>query len=219
MELDLRQKNLFRVIAEEFIRTAKPVGSEVLAKKHGVHVSPATIRNELHELEEKGFLTHPHTSAGRVLTEKGYRYYLENFFKETDLKEEEKKAFRRERSSPKQVAKFLADFSVSAVMVGFSKDDFYYTGLTHLFSQPEFSQMNLILNIASVVDHLDQVMETLYRTLGEPAILLGKENPFSHICGMVGARCGEQIIAMVGPIRMDYPRNMARIKFLKQLYE
>ncbi|HEV8373371.1 MAG TPA: heat-inducible transcriptional repressor HrcA [Actinomycetota bacterium] len=77
MNLDERKARLLRVVVHEFIHTAEPVGSKTLTDRYSLGVSPATIRNELAVLEEQGYLSHPHTSAGRVPTDRGYRFYVD----------------------------------------------------------------------------------------------------------------------------------------------
>ena len=83
-DLTDRQEKILTFVVKEYIETAIPVGSETL-RRRGLSVSSATIRNELAELEEEGYLTHPHTSAGRVPTERGYRYFVESLMEEFEL--------------------------------------------------------------------------------------------------------------------------------------
>src|SRR5919197_6236761 len=78
MSLDDREAQLLRAVVHDFIQQAKPVGSKTLAARYALGLSAATIRNELSALEEQGFLSHPHTSAGRVPTDLGYRYYVDS---------------------------------------------------------------------------------------------------------------------------------------------
>src|SRR5512132_4108615 len=78
MNLDERKARLLRAGGHDFIRTAEPVGSKALNERYALGVSPATIRNELAVLEQQGYLTHPHTSAGRVPTDRGYRFYVDS---------------------------------------------------------------------------------------------------------------------------------------------
>jgi len=77
MELSERQQAILRRVVEEFVGTGEPVGSKTLVERSDLRVSPSTVRAELAELESRGLLTHPHTSAGRVPTERGYRYYAD----------------------------------------------------------------------------------------------------------------------------------------------
>ena len=91
MDLSERKLRILQAIVGDFIRSAEPVGSRTLSKKYDMGISPATIRNEMSDLEEMGFLTHPHTSAGRVPSDKAYRLYVNNLMKRYELPEDEKK--------------------------------------------------------------------------------------------------------------------------------
>jgi heat-inducible transcriptional repressor len=84
-----RQREILRAVIREFIATAQPVASGALVRLYALPVSSATVRNELAELEELGLLTHPHTSAGRVPTDLGYRYFIESLMTDTALQPEE----------------------------------------------------------------------------------------------------------------------------------
>jgi heat-inducible transcriptional repressor len=76
-ELTPRERRVLEAVIQTYVQTAEPAGSRMLARRHGLGVSPATIRNTMSDLEEKGFLSHPHTSAGRVPTDKAYRAYVD----------------------------------------------------------------------------------------------------------------------------------------------
>ena len=92
MDLSERQLKILQAIISDYVYTAEPVGSRSLSKSHDLGVSPATIRNEMADLEEMGYLTHPHTSAGRVPSEKAYRLYVNQMMDKKDLNEDMKKA-------------------------------------------------------------------------------------------------------------------------------
>jgi heat-inducible transcriptional repressor len=77
LELDERKSRVLRAVIQDFIQTALPVGSKTLVERYTLNISPATVRNELAALEEQGYLSHPHTSAGRVPTDLGYRWYVD----------------------------------------------------------------------------------------------------------------------------------------------
>lgn len=96
MELSERKLRILQAIISDFIKTAEPVGSRTLSKKYDLGISPATIRNEMSDLEELGFLTHPHTSAGRVPSERAYRLYVNNMMQKHELTEAEKNAIAKE---------------------------------------------------------------------------------------------------------------------------
>ena len=76
--LEDRKAKILKAVVEEYIQTAQPVGSGHIADAPGIGVSPATVRNELVQLEKQGYLHQPHTSAGRVPTDKGYRYFVDS---------------------------------------------------------------------------------------------------------------------------------------------
>ena len=84
-DLKEREKSILRYVIHQFILTANPVGSRNLSKKFGIGFSPATVRNIMSDLEESGFLGHPHTSAGRIPTDLGYRYYVNSLMDSPQL--------------------------------------------------------------------------------------------------------------------------------------
>lgn len=91
MTLDARKKNVLLAIIQDYISTAEPVGSRTIARKYKLGVSPATIRNEMADLEEMGYIEQPHTSAGRVPSDSGYRYYVDHLMQRKELSSEEEK--------------------------------------------------------------------------------------------------------------------------------
>lgn len=94
MELSERQLKILQAVINDYVQNAEPVGSRALSKKYSLGVSPATIRNEMADLEEMGYLTHPHTSAGRIPSDKGYRLYVNNMMQRKTLSPKEKRAIR-----------------------------------------------------------------------------------------------------------------------------
>ena len=90
MDLSERKLKILQAIIADFIRTAEPVGSRTISKNYDFGISPATIRNEMSDLEDLGYLSHPHTSSGRVPSEKAYRLYVNELMKKRELSKEEK---------------------------------------------------------------------------------------------------------------------------------
>jgi len=90
-----RQKLILRAVVDDYVMTAEPVGSRTVSKREGVGFSAATIRNEMADLEEMGYLEQPHTSAGRIPSHKGYRYYVDHLMEPARLSRMEMMAFRR----------------------------------------------------------------------------------------------------------------------------
>jgi len=221
----LRQKELFKNIVEEYIKTAQPVGSKLIVERFNLDISPATVRNNMRELEEDGLIFSPHTSAGRIPTEKGYKYFIENYINFSDeFKEEEIKEIEKLRNLEikgidkiKNLAKILAEKSGLGVFVGFAKNNVYYTGLSNIFSQPEFQDLNLIQNISEVIDHLDEVMGKIYDQTSETQIKIGSDNLFSSDCSAVVTKFKNILIGIIGPMRMDYQYNIKLINFVKNI--
>src|SRR3954454_18642666 len=83
-DLTDRQQRILRLVVEKYVTTGEPVGSKALVERAGMDVSPSTVRNEFAALESLGLLTHPHTSAGRLPTERGYRYYADQLLKQAE---------------------------------------------------------------------------------------------------------------------------------------
>lgn len=94
--MDARKQKVLLAIVHDYIATAEPVGSRTVAKKYKLGVSPATIRNEMADLEEQGFIEQPHTSAGRIPSERGYRYYVDFLMRKQELSKEEEELIRQE---------------------------------------------------------------------------------------------------------------------------
>ena len=99
MELSERKLRILQAIVSDFIYSAEPVGSRTLSRKYDMGISPATIRNEMSDLEDMGYLTHPHTSAGRVPSDRAYRLYVNELMRRYELPEEEKQIISRKLHS------------------------------------------------------------------------------------------------------------------------
>lgn len=226
-----REKSLLKAIVIEYIKDPHPVGSNAIVEKYLKDISSATIRNEMASLERLGYIEQPYTSAGRIPTTKAYEYYVENFLQERVLDRAEQHKLQRLFASNKgeygtmmrEMAKVMAELSGAAVIVGFSARDTYYTGLSNLFSQPEFAELDLVQNFSRIVDHLDEVLEGLFPQISDRVqILIGKHNPFGEECGALVTRCGSQraarsLFGILGPIRMPYDRNRAILEYTRTL--
>jgi len=224
MDLDKRKEELFNLVVENYIENAEPVGSKFLVSEEGLKFSEATVRNELRTLEEEGFLTHPHTSAGRIPTEKGYRYYIDHLdfdkgkiskrdsgFLENALSKENDYELAR-----KNLAKALVELSNETIIIAFSLEKVYYTGLSNLFNKPEFQELGLAGNVSQVFDHCEECLESFFdKANDEPKYFIGDEHPFGSMLSVLSARFGknrDSLIAMLGPKRMDYKHNFGLIK-------
>ena len=111
--LNERKKKILQIIIEDYISSAEPVGSRTIARKYDLGLSPATIRNEMADLEDMGYILQPHTSAGRIPSDTGYRFYVDQLMTERDSEHEEKQALIQRVDKMevllKQVANALAN--------------------------------------------------------------------------------------------------------------
>lgn len=110
MEMDSRKQKILEAVVLDYIETAEPVGSRTISKKYNLGVSSATIRNEMADLEEMGLIEQPHTSAGRVPSDAGYRYYVDYLMAQSDIQEEARQMISRAiRDKRQQVGDVLRD--------------------------------------------------------------------------------------------------------------
>ncbi len=174
-------------------------------------------------LEELGLLTHPHTSAGRVPTGQGYRYYVDHLMKKGDTSDEHRDALNVAsdmhdiRMQVKGVAKRLAEIARNAVIVAFSADSVYYTGISYLFRQPEFKDQVRTINVSSIFDHCDEHIDTVYEKIDKKGatVMIGSENPFGNACSLVGVRTKDDtLVTILGPMRMDYQNNVSMLEHI-----
>jgi heat-inducible transcriptional repressor len=142
-----RQRKILGAVIKEYTDSAEPVGSKVLVEKYHIKASSATIRNDMADLEAVGFLFQPHTSAGRIPTDKGYRYFVEEIMEDKVLSFSEQKKLQTEflklkaqqSRMSRTMAKVLSNFSGSLAITGTEKE-VYDFGIRELLSNPEFSE-------------------------------------------------------------------------------
>ncbi|MFC1598908.1 hypothetical protein ACFL2U_02810 [Patescibacteria group bacterium] len=220
-----RQKSLLNLIISEHIKTAAPVGSKLLSS--GQKVSSATIRNEMSDLEKQGYIYQPHTSAGRVPTEKGYQFYVDNFIEKREIRPNWRQSFNQVLKAKldkdillKNLAKNVVELADETVIVAFDKNNVYYTGLTNLFKKPEFGEQSLICNMSQIIDHLDEAVNKVFDKINKVEVLIGAKNPFGDDCSSVLGKYHLKnkqsgLFIILGPKRMDYNNNLALVKYIK----
>lgn len=159
-DLTQRQIEILKALIEEYIETASAVGSETLEKKHNLSASPATIRNEMVRLTELGYLKKLHTSAGRVSTPKGMKFYVKQLMKEKELSVAEEVALKEKiwdyrDTSPrffKELVKTLAEKTHTLAVVSTQDGDLYASGFANILDMPEFYDIDLTKSLLSIVD-------------------------------------------------------------------
>ncbi len=140
-ELSERSQNILEAIVEDYIVSAEPVGSRAITRRHSFNLSPASVRNVMADLEEMGFLCSPHTSAGRIPTEKGFQYYIDSLLQIRDLSPREKQELQKNyRFNGMKMEEIMPE--VGRVLSGLSK----YAGLVMApkFTSTVFRQMEFL---------------------------------------------------------------------------
>lgn len=230
--LDSRKEAILEAIVREYIKTNIPVGSLVLASEYGFPYSTATIRAEMAELERTGYLNHPHTSAGRVPTEKGYRYFVDMEKKERALLVREEDAAKKRLDAMQgryerrleAASEILSELTHNMGFAGLSGELFSH-GLSNLFSQPEFANPTKILKTAELIDNLTDFFMELPDEVGT-RVFIGSESPIGKSAGCsiilseFSSPYGERgYIGVLGPMRMSYDRGLAAIEKIKETLE
>lgn len=233
--MNVRQKKILESIIEEYTRTAVPIGSKVLVGKYGVDASSATVRSEMVSLENDGYLYQPHISAGRIPTDKGYRYFVEKLMKDKDLTKREQNKMQEELLKLKvkntrmtrTTAKLLSGLSGNLAVSGsLDNNEFADFGMKELFEEPEFQELDEVCRLVETLDYVDEMFDKIIGEIkdGETKIFIGKENPvkkFSN-CSMIVSpyklKSGEKgILALIGPKRMKYARNKSLLEYVKRI--
>lgn len=228
-----RHKKILAAVIEEYTSAAVPVGSKVIAEKYFPELSSATIRNDMAELEKGKYLYQPHTSAGRIPTDKGYRFFVEQIMPDQKLTPAEQKKMQAEllklkaqnQRLSRTTAKLLSSFAGSLAISGLKKD-FSDFGMSELLAMPEFHEIDEFCRVAEALDYLDENIDTILAEVkvGETKIFIGQENPIKAIsnCSMVvspyKSKDGETgLLAIIGPKRMKYARNKSLLDYVKKL--
>lgn len=233
--LSQRQTRLLKIIIDEYIATAEPVGSVALESKYNIGVSPATIRNEMALLTAKGFLKQPHTSAGRIPTPKAMKFYINQLMEEKTLSvTDEVNAKEEVWDSRDNTEKLLRDatqalshqthyLAISTLDDGIA----YAHGHSNLFDSPEFSTQ-VCRRLFELLEEERQIRELFFgRFTGNTPIevLFGEELgwEFFEPIGMVATRfkIGEHegAIGVVGPFRLNYPRVIPTVRYFGNLIQ
>ena len=220
-----RQKKLLFAIVEQYAEVASPVGSSLLAK--AFDVSSATIRAEMALLEDAGYISHPHTSAGRVPTDKGYRYYVNHVAEDESVSLPEKRAEKalstraREGGLPERTIRNAVDTLVDLTHnLGMATigDQLYMSGLGNLFGQPEFMHPGQVQEVARLLDNLEPWLREA--APNQPlSVYIGRENPIGRAagCSLIISKfrspfSDSSYIGVLGPTRQSYRDVMSLVR-------
>lgn len=241
INLRARKDEILRVTVEQYITTVTPVSSARVAETCSLDLSSATIRGILAELEGEGYLTHPHTSAGRVPTQSGYRYYVDHFISEIQLLEKEKDRIKAEYDRKTleleallgKTSRVLSDMThyTSIVSVDGWENRFFCGGTSFIVGYSDYHDLNkditAIKNILAALDEKEKLLEVINRRLANKIdILIGREIDCSDIdnCSLVVSKFASRRgpsgrLAVLGPTRMDYNRVVSALDYFSHLME
>jgi heat-inducible transcriptional repressor len=220
-----RQKQILSAIIEQYAEVASPVGSKLLAKIF--NVSSATIRAEMSELERAGFIAQPHTSAGRIPTDKGYRLYVNDIANNDQVAVPERRAEKalsmrvHGAGRPEQTIKNAVDTLVQLTHnLGMATigGQLYMSGLSNLFGQPEFIQAGQVRQVAVLLDNLEPWLREA--APNQPlSVYIGRENPIGRAagCTLIISRfrspfSDRSYIGTLGPTRQSYKEVMTLVR-------
>ncbi len=218
MTLSNRQREILKSAVFQYIQTAQPVSSQLLEEHSSLDVSPATIRSELQALGEMGFLLQPHISSGRVPTDRGYRFFVDEIYEEEklDLLSEIEDSF----DFLKTITRELARASSHLVMAHIPTHRFLFKeGWEGVLSEPEFQNRESLASFTKFLGDVEEHVKDL-QVAGSIDIYIGGENPYSKI-GDFSVLISKLpvretgFVALIGPKRMPYKRN---IKLLQKIF-
>ncbi len=230
--MDIRKQKILAAIVKEYSDTANPVGSKELVAKYNFKESSATIRNEMADLEDEGYIYQPHKSAGRVPTDKGYRFFVNELMRRFELSEKERRLLKTELHKLKEqheqlghsISGLLAQVSGSAAFALLPNSS-SATGLSHIIGEPEFADAKTMKQVASLLENIDQHANKLIKTSEVSAeAIIGGESPvpvpkdLSLVVSNVKLKDGKQgVIGIIGPKRMSYAKNLSILNYLSKL--
>jgi transcriptional regulator of heat shock response len=226
-----RRLEILRAIVDEYVATQEPVGSKAIADRHGLGISPATIRNEMAVLEEEGLIAQPHTSAGRIPTDLGYRVFVDKLATVKPLSSAERRAietFLDEANNLEQLmkrsAKLLADLTKQVAVIthpmigeGLGSEKMTISGTANLARSGE----DLGTSLSPILEALEEQV-VLLRLLGDAnenvRVRIGGEQSETNLrqTSLVTVGYGADnspigALGILGPTRMDYAGSMAAV--------
>lgn len=237
--MDNRKLSILKAIIETFIKAGGPVGSQALLEEFEFPVSPATIRNDMMLLEKAGLIFQPHTSAGRIPTEKGLRFFVDEMMEKSHVRLPQSYISQLTQVQHMQ-AKISGQKAESAIYtavgilskisdeVSFATlpwlGETYYLGLANALRKPEFADSARFSTVVEVLEDQDNFLELLNRLniSGDVTVLIGKENIVEAIqgCSLLATSyyLSEEFqgtIGILGTLRMNYPRNIAALTAIR----
>lgn len=232
INLNDRQIQILKAVIEEYMETAMPVGSETLDKKYNLGVSPATIRNEMVKLVQKGFLKQLHTSGGRNPTPKALKFYIENIVKPKELSVAEEVAvkqkvwdYRHELNKLlKESTAILSERTKALSLITTEEGDLYYAGTAYILQMPEFYNIDLTRRLFFLLEEFDYWNKLFYEDFpNDFRVMVGNEmGEHMEPCSLVCAKFkipghGRGTISVIGSNRLNYGYVIPVVKYIGNL--
>ncbi len=230
MVIDIKRQDLIlNKIIQEYVDFAIPVSSKRLEEKYNFGLSPATIRNEMQRLTGLGFLFQPHTSAGRIPTDKAYRFLVDKILLRQELLEKKQDLGIKDLSGDplrfvQSITRALAATSSSlAVSYLFDERFLWKEGWEELLQAPEFRKTSRVSDFVKFLKSFERDIEKV-KPDSNIRVYIGRETPFpkSAEFSLIISKCcfpdkEEGVISILGPKRMAYDKNIALINSLKEI--
>ena len=228
-EISQRQAKILAAIVKEYSNAPEPIGSEEINQKYRLGVSSATIRNEMMALERMGYIEQPHTSAGRVPTDLGYRYFVNELMKRFELSLKEQSLLRgqllrlqaQHQEVGRNIARLLAEKTDQAAFA-LLPEETSSAGLSNIFNQTNMDKREMV-EIAEFFDNIDEYSEQI-RASNEPGALIGQEHHlaplqnYSLIVSKVQLPSGKHgVIGVIGHKSMRYDKNLTLVEYVAKL--
>jgi transcriptional regulator of heat shock response len=225
-----REAAVLRLVVSDFIRTGEPVGSAAVGKRHRLGVSAATIRNDMAALEDAGYLNHPHTSAGRIPTDLGYRYYVDTIPRWPRLPDTKRRAiasfFGEPATDPDEIVRGTAILlsritHYGAVAQPPGSPHVVLGGAANIAGEEAFERRETVRRLLELLEQEEAMLRLLdaLADQGEVVVRIGGENHFAAMreASVVVApyrRGPDRVgaIAVIGPTRMEYPAAMSAVR-------
>jgi len=233
MDLTNRQIAIIKAVVEEYTKTAEAVGSVTLEQKYRLGVSPATLRNEMAHLTDKGYLAKSHASAGRIPTPLAIKLYVNELMQEKNLSVAEEVAVREQvwdnrseiNTLLKEATKILSERTKSLSVAVLDQDHVYHYGYANLLDFQEFFNLDITRQVLIILDHHTRLSEIFDRGLGNEPIhlLIGDELGYDTLkpvsCLYADIQIGDKrgSLGIIGPYRQIYERNIPVLRYIANL--
>ncbi len=222
MFLDDRKKRILQAIVDYYLDNAEPIASKIIANDYGLELSSATIRNEMAEMEEMGLIEKPHTSSGRIPSDLGYRYYVDDIMDVDKVDEKEiVKVLDSVNKGDKDILQAVSMALSGAThytSISLDDDTMFLYGRNNVFDYPEFNDVESLKKFMYLLEEEELIREVISKSHGpDITVKIGKENTLEQMQDYSLITFSYQDkgdIAIVGPRRMDYSKVIGYIKYL-----